>query len=819
MMKWLTAVLFMLFWSANASSQVVINEWSCSNINGFADNYGEREDWIEFYNPTGAAVSLQGYFLSDNVNNPDKWAFPAGSSVPANGYLRVICSGRNEVSGGFVHAGFKMTQTKPEELVFSSPTLTVLESYVLEPAQMDHSRGRTTDGAATWTLFTTPTPGATNTGASPEYTARPVMSQPCGFYNGTISVSITSTDPTATLYYTTDGSEPTTASTVYSGPISITATTVLRARGFSSTPGVPASFVESNTYFINVSHTIAVLSLFGDEVDELLGGSQIDADATVEYFDNTLTFRTETNGSSNEHGNDSWAYAQRGIDFISQDEKGYNYSFEHQLFSRKDRDKFQRVILKAAANDNYPFEDGAHIRDAYIATLSHDGDLKMDERTFEPCILYLNGQYWGVYEIREKVDDHDFTDYYYDQGEFDLQFLKTWGGTWSEYGGAQAQTDWDALRNFINSNNMAVQANFDYVDSLYNWGSLVDYFICNSYVVCMDWLNWNTAWWRGLDTTGDKQKWRYTLWDMDASFGHYINYTGIPDESAQADPCNPEQLPDPGGQGHTEILNALMDNPGFKTYYVNRWIELSNTVFSCDNMIPKLDSLIAILTPEMPAQIAKWGGTMSGWQAAVTDLRTFIQDRCAAIESGLVDCYNLTGPYQITIDVQPPGSGVVYLNDILVPSYPYTYTLYGGITNELYAEPIAPFTFDYWELSANTLAPSTTDSLVTVDFAANDNIIAHFETPVAVGIPTAFSPNGDGLNDVLQIQGEGIATFSISIYDRWGQRVFNSTDPTDTWDGTFNGKALNSGVFAYRVYVVLLDGTEVSQSGNITLMR
>jgi hypothetical protein len=209
-----------------------------------------------------------------------------------------------------------------------------------------------------------------------------------------------------------------------------------------------------------------VLSLFGDEVDELLGGSQIDADATVEYFDKTLTFKTETSGSTNEHGNDSWAYAQRGIDFISQDEKGYNYSFEHQLFSRKDRDKFQRVILKAAANDNYPFEDGAHIRDAYIATLSHDGDLKMDERTYEPCILYLNGQYWGVYEIREKVDDHDFTDYYYDQGEFDLQFLKTWGGTWSEYGGAQAQTDWDALRNFINSNNMAVQANFDYVVQL-----------------------------------------------------------------------------------------------------------------------------------------------------------------------------------------------------------------------------------------------------------------------------------------------------------------------------------------------------------------
>jgi hypothetical protein len=105
---------------------------------------------------------------------------------------------------------------------------------------------------------------------------------------------------------------------------------------------------------------------------------------------------------------------------------------------------------------------------------------------------------------------------------------------------------------------MGNAANFTYVDSQLNWESLVDYFVLNSYVVNQDWLNWNTSWWRGMDPLGDKKKWRYALWDMDATFGHYINYTGIPDPSANADPCNAENLPNPGGQGHTDILEKLI---------------------------------------------------------------------------------------------------------------------------------------------------------------------------------------------------------------------------------------------------------------------
>ena len=185
---------------------------------------------------------------------------------------------------------------------------------------------------------------------------------------------------------------------------------------------------------------------------------------------------------------------------------------------------------------------GAHIRDAYVHHLSQLADLRMDERSTSSCILYLDGVYWGVYDIREKADDHDFTDYYYDQSKNDLQFLKTWGATWSEYGGPQAQTDWDAIKNYIATNPMSNQSNYLNVKGQFNTGSIIDYFLLNSYVVCADWLNWNTAWWRGLDTNGDKKKWRYALWDMDATFDHYINYTGVPSTSPNADPCDPSSL-------------------------------------------------------------------------------------------------------------------------------------------------------------------------------------------------------------------------------------------------------------------------------------
>jgi len=719
-----------------AFTQVVINEYSCSNISNYQDNYSEYEDWIELYNTSATNIDLTGYYLSDKPTNPTKWVFPA-ITIPANGHLIIFASGRDEYSGGNLHSNFKLTQTKPEKIIFSNPSGTIIEQVTLSPNQINHSRGKTTDGASTWSVFTTPTPGATNINAMDEYATTPIFSLSAGLYTSTINLDITSPDPNITIYYTTDGTSPTIASTPVSGSINISSTTVIKAKAFSSTPTIPPSFIETNTYFINDVHTMVVLSISGDQLNNLLNGSYIEPEGVLEYFNANQVLVDEASGFFNKHGNDSWAYNQRGVDFIAKDQFGINNVIHEKIFRTKSRNKFQRLIIKAAANDNYPFETGgAHIRDSYVHSLSQIGHLKLDERSYEPCVLYLNGEYWGVYDIREKVDDADFTDYYFDQDKDNLQFLKTWGGTWAEYGGVQAQTDWDDIKNYILSNDMSVQSNFDYVTSVYNWKSLVDYVVLNSYVVCSDWLNWNTAWWRGLDTNGSKRKWRYSLWDMDATFGHYINYTGIPSQNANADPCNPEDLSDPGGQGHIPILNALMNNETFKQYYIARYADLSNTVFSCDFMQAHLDSLIDIIEPEMQRQVNKWGGTMPDWQANVQTLRDFLDDRCAEISDGMLDCYNLTGPFQITVLVEPAGSGDVVINSIDLSdySYPWTGTFYGAMNTLLYANDAPGWDFDYWELTNNTVLPNINDENVTADFVANDTIIAHFKSTLNVYI-------------------------------------------------------------------------------------
>ncbi len=108
------------------------------------------------------------------------------------------------------------------------------------------------------------------------------------------------------------------------------------------------------------------------------------------------------------------------------------------------------------------------------------------------------------------------------------------------------------------------------VTAQYDVTSLVDYIIINSYVVCSDWMNWNVGWWRGLNPDGSHRKWAYILWDEDATFGHYINYTGIPAQSPYVSPCFPEGLTqpwqDPEGhiavaeqaQGQILILSSIM---------------------------------------------------------------------------------------------------------------------------------------------------------------------------------------------------------------------------------------------------------------------
>ncbi|MFM1876046.1 MAG: hypothetical protein RL266_1783 [Bacteroidota bacterium] len=851
-MRFTFTVLVSSLFASPIFGQVVVNEYSASNLSQFQDNYQNYEDWVELYNTSGSAVNIGGYFLSDNQNSPEKWMIPSGTIIPGNGYLVFWCDGRDEVSGGQYHANFKLKQSNGnEEIVFSDPNLVQINNIPLQITQLGHSWCRDVNGGATWAVDVSPTPGSSNgsTGHYDRYAERPVVNTAGGFYPSSVQVSVTNNEPNSAVRFTVDGTLPTTASNALSGSYLVPMTRVVKLRTFSNDPSVLPSLVEFNTYFINESFTLPVFSVAADELTDLANGDQwLRPHGSAEYFNAAGQRTTTSYGELNSHGQDSWVNFQRSLDWISRDEMGYSAELEDTIFDYSDRDGYQRIILRASGDDNYPADNvpadpnnvhdgGCHIRDEYVQTLAKNGGMKLDVRNAERAIVYLNGQYWGVYALREKPNDHDYTDYYYDQDKYDIQWLSTWGSTEAEYGGQQAFDDWYVLRDFILNNDMGVAANYAIADDGLQFNSLIDYMTTNLNVVASDWLNYNTAWWRGLNPDGSHKGWGYMLWDLDATFDYYINYSGVPNTNADAEPCDIEGIADFldnwgwwGGEDdgkHEQIFLKLLDeSPDFEQLYYSRYADHMNTIFSCENMLFTFDSMVAIIAPEMPRHIQRWGGTMNEWNGNVQEMRTFIEERCANLEEGMVACYDITGPYDITVKTYPPNVGDVKLNTLWHErqELPWTGAYFGNMDNLLEARvsnPAVTAEFSHWEsTSGNIIFPHQDSVEASVTIFGPDTIIAVFE----VDYTTVAEPFDQVIFNAYPIPASNYLNIQLNLLE--AERfdlVLYSTDGKRVYSKSFNQQILQTqietGSFARGLYILSVEADSGNRQVKVPLIE
>ena len=111
---------------------------------------------------------------------------------------------------------------------------------------------------------------------------------------------------------------------------------------------------------------------------------------------------------------------------------------------------------------------------------------------------------------------------------------------------------------------------------------------------------------------------------------------------------------------------------------------------------------------------------------------------------------------------------------------------------------------------------------VTAYQKGNNNIwsrsnYADTSTPEAAFVPSAFTPNSDGINDIFRVKGENLQDFKMLVYDRWGQLIFESTNPNEGWDGTFKGNPVQTGTYAYQITAKNLGGKKLT--GGVTLVR
>ncbi len=930
------SILFILLISflIKSNAQVLINEYSCSNINTVLDAYNLRSDWMELYNAGATAVNLTGYYISDDPADLMKWQIPAVTPMNAGARKMVYFSGRGNVHAGTgqIHPDFKLRQTIGDWIILSDAGGVVVDSFKLDITQRNHSWGRTIDAGPDWGLFNVPTPNTTNNAQQTyvQYAPKVVFSQAAGFYAGTQNITLTCPDPNVTIRYTINGAAPTVASTLYTVPIVVAATTAIRAIAIHNNLSILPSMIESNTYFINESSTFNVVSLCGNFTG---GGSLFNSStptfSSFEYFTNTGTQILELEGGrTSRHGNDSWAYPQKGVDFEAMDESGDKASIYYKLFGTTYRDTFDRIMLKAAGSDNYDGgpNNSTHLRDVFAQTLGEKYNLDMDFRRWHPSLVFINGQYWGLYDMRERVDG-DFFEYYYGKKREKVDHLSYWGGLNVRLG---SDTGWNNLYGYIMANNMAIQSNYDHVKEYLNVNSFCQYFIINTYLVNHDWLNWNTMWWRGRGNN-NPIKWRYAMWDMDAICGlNNANYTGLSTTSYQFDPCEPASLfLNNSNIKHTDMLDRLLNNPQFEQTYKDVWIDMFNGPLSCPNMLAHFDSIVNIITPEMARQATNWGGTMAGWQANCVAMRTFITNRCAVIGQKLDSCLDLNpqelklnvsppgagtialdgatkSPYvwsriiegdsiytlkatstgglywafdhwekqeptnsmnpnmtsdlvqfdfkkkdsviaffkyfnydsvEVTFDVNPPGTGTIALNGNVISAYPTTMTLDRRFAYSLFGNAATSHKFINWSKNnATTTINPTNDKNATLNYLDKEVVVANFEyippppppppLPTLSGvvkdifIPNAFSPNGDGKNDLFNVRlGIDAIGIDVTLFDRWGAEVFHSTKMNDGWDGLFKGKKADMGTYQYVVKVKFRGNSVETYKGDFTLVR
>lgn len=775
LMKNIYRLLFFLFFlltTGSAWSQLVINEFSASNKSTIYDQFGDAEDWVEIYNPTNTTVNLLGWHLSDDPDEPTKWDFPAVSLAPGK-HLLVFLSDKNITSGTYLHTSFKLTQTRNEWVVLANASGSIVDQrQTLLHTGGNHSYGRATDGSSTWAVFSQPTPNATNNNVNAYplgYAFKPTMSLPAGFYyQPSLSVAINSLQSDGTLRYTTDGSTPSITSPEYSGPITIVKTTVIRARFFPNSAQQLPSFIETNTYFLNETHTVPVISVASEDYEELFA-THGEIQTTLEFFETDQSRVFVQEGDMRGHGNDSWGFPQKGMRYYARDQYGWDHTMPHKIFPTTDREEFDVIILKAGASDNYPSAanfwgaNSCHIRDGFAHTVAEKNNMHLDFRRYRLGVLYLNGEYWGVYEYRERVDN-DYAEYYYGQPAKNVDMLKFWGGLDVENG---SPDDWYALYDYIMANDMADPVHWNYVKSQIEEESFIDYFILNTYFVNSDWLNWNTMWWRGTKEP-NSVGWKYALWDIDNTWNLGQNYTGLETTTYENDPCDVEDnFPNNPDIAHTGMWAKFFDNPEFVQMYVNRYADLLNTAFTCENLLGHLDSMIAVLEPEMPRQCERWNGNMDEWHENLNLMRAQIEGKCTLINGQIVDCYEdegITGPYNMTIQVLPAGSGKVLVNTVTPDVYPFNATYFGGIAINLTALPEPDKVFEHWEVAGTTFGPDQFAEAIQFSLIADAQIKAYFVDKVPCALPTNFVADSTFTSLSLSWSGPGT---SLAAEIRW----------------------------------------------------
>ena len=590
---------------------------SANQIKAYADL--PAGDFVEIYNSSSQVWDLSGWGLSDNIGWPRKWTFPQGTSISPGEYKVILLDGSgNSANVSRPRASFSLSRTGGEMMTLSDATGRVLDRMYLPEIPTDVSYGRSL-GASGFFYYDAPTPGAANGAGFYGYSEKPVFETASGLYKGEIQVVISVPEGT-TVRYTTDGAIPTIDnSQIYTGPLTVAQTTVLRARAFQS--GLQPSETVTASYIMNTYHTLDVVSLVCDP-EELWDPTtglmseepdlrycttvdkstlpfnqpvyreygKIDRPGYVELFSQETGEAYISQGIKMDLlGDYSLDMPQKSFKIRAQAALGEKY-FNYPLFEERDYDYYKSFTLRNSGNDNVwtRVADGVQTRlvDKYV-------DTDVLTLAWRPVIVYLNGQYWGHYNLRERKDrfsiaQHEGLDLEKDADIYENITILRAG--WSVVQGSN--TEYRAMLKEIeklspNTKPEDLQYLYDHidVDSYLDWLAIKMFF--------GDSDPGNIMFYK---LPGEDSKWKCLLFDLD--YGLF-----------QSSFNSPWSYLKEAGMGQQKINNVifrkLIEADEIRDQFLTKLGVIFQTL-TTEVMIAELDACTALIEPELPLHYARW---------------------------------------------------------------------------------------------------------------------------------------------------------------------------------------------------------------------
>lgn len=718
----LTILLVFNFYPSSA--QLYINEFMASNTGAVVDpDYDVSADWIEIYNAGTASVQLNGYYLTDNLDNKTKWQITSDITILAGHYLVFWADTMN--TG--MHTNFKLSASG-EEIGLISPQQVVIDSVVFGQQEGDISMGRKSDGGIDWVYFTTSTPGATNntTNYSGIVKNEPTFSEEGGIFNQSVSLMLKSLYG-GVVRYTLDGSEPSEQSAIAGSSITITKNTVIRARIYK-TGEVPGPIV-TNSYFIDLNNELSDLPIvsLATDPDNFWGADsgiyvmrsfkpEWEVPVNIELFEKDGRDKAAFNllAGTKVNGLYSWQLPQKmlGIYF----KKDYGVSkLEYPLFFDKSRKVFDDFALRASGNDwsNTLFRDG-------LVQTSIMDYIDLDMLGFRACVVYINGEFLGIHNIREKYDeDYIIGNRGLEKGTFDL-VGETDTLPWAEAGDLVAYQNMKTLT----SKDLTIQANWDSVEAIMDIDNFTDMIATEIYDGNFS-IDHNVMAWKPKDSG----KWKWVLMDLDRGFykdesiSFYIKQTAWP-------------------------FQNLMENTTYVKTFGKRLADLLYTCFNPDRMVARIEAHQEAIAADIPAHIARWEGTSSSygdpissveyWNSEVEELKTYAKARPATVLSDLKKNYGFGAPVTVIVKTVPSNAGILTFNGLKIPVDSCNGGYPKGEEIKLVAKANAGYQFIGWKTTGSNQY-LTTDIEYDVTPEAALNISAVFESDGKCILPSEIT--------------------------------------------------------------------------------